>query len=69
LSLTFNIAVVLTYRTYAGRIEPSAERYFIFNCVRFCRAPRGKTAHKKVDKYLAAAGKRSFVTQKQLRKS
>jgi len=29
----------------------------MFNCVRSFRAPRGKTVHKKIGKYLAAAGK------------
>src|SRR5205085_904344 len=39
---------------------PSAERYFTFTCVRFFRATRGKTAHKKMTKYHAAAGKKRW---------
>jgi sarcosine oxidase delta subunit len=32
--------------------------YFIFICVRFFRAQRGKTAHKMISKHHAAAGKK-----------
>jgi hypothetical protein len=52
-------------RLTQSAIKPSAERYFTFKCVRFFRAQRGKTAHKTIDKYHAAAGeKHIFEMQK-----
>jgi hypothetical protein len=38
------------------RLLPSAEQYILFQSVRFFGAERGKTAHYKIIKYLAAAG-------------
>jgi sarcosine oxidase delta subunit len=43
------------------RAQPSAAWYFIFICVRFFRATRGKTAHKRMAEYHAAAGKKHRI--------
>jgi hypothetical protein len=49
-------------RTYAvGVLSLRQSGTSSFGCVRFFRAPRRKTAHKRIDKYHAAAGKKRGV--------
>jgi hypothetical protein len=58
-------------RTYAvGVLSLRQSGSSSFRRVRFSRAERGKTAHKRMDKYHAAAGeKRGVEMPKQLRNS
>jgi hypothetical protein len=47
-------------RIYAvGDLPPSTEQYILFNGVRFSGAERGKTAHKMIGQYHAAAGQKT----------
>src|SRR5215211_1075418 len=46
-------------RTYAVVVQGLRQSgTYSFSCVRFCRAPRGKTAHKRMNMYHAAAGEK-----------
>jgi hypothetical protein len=44
-------------KTIHRELKLPASESPVFNSVRFCRATRGKTAHKEIGTYLAAAGK------------